>query len=140
MSRDEVEGLVHEERRALPALHLVLRRPYPILRRDVGMRLRTFISAHAFVVAIGGELRRIGDIAPTAEMPFSDVRRGVTGGFQLARQRRRLRIEKVHLLALAIACARLHETGDVPTRREISREESAARWRANRRSAVVAGE
>jgi hypothetical protein len=60
-------------------------------------------------------------------MPFTNVRCGVAGGFQRARQGWRRWIQEVGLATLAIAFASLKKARDSPASWMLARDEAAAR-------------
>src|SRR5262249_50738059 len=125
------------KRGALPALHFVARRPDPFGAGDIRVGLGALVGARVLVVAVGGKLRGIGDIASAAEVPFAEVASGVTGGLQDARETGRGGIEKIGLVTSPIAGASLEVARDAPACGKLAGDETTARRGADGRSAVV---
>src|SRR4029079_14235139 len=118
--------LVHYPLSSVPALHLVLARPDPVLGGDVRIWIQTFVIDQAAIVDGGRELGRVLDVAPAAQVPLANMERRVPGLVQRTRQGRGLRVEEVGHLTRLVSRAGLEITGDPPPRRELPREDAAA--------------
>src|SRR5262249_60065538 len=89
------------------------------------------------VVAVGGDLGGVAEVAPPAEVPLADVRRAVARGPQQARQRGGAWVEEIVLPAAAVAGPGLQETRDLPAAGVAAGQQRAAGRRADRRGGIV---
>ena len=136
MTSQKIQRVIHKITGALPAFDGIFGRPNPMRGGDAGIRLRTFVSPDVFIITIGAERRRVGDIATAAEMPFTEMSCVVTGRLQHPGERRRIGGQKIGLLAIKILGLVIEIGREIPTRRKHAGDVRAAGRRANRRIIV----
>ena len=73
VAHHEVERLVDEVARAVPAFHVVLVAPYPVRGGQFGSRIGAFPRRTVFVEAECGDLRGVFHVAAAAHVPFAEV-------------------------------------------------------------------
>ena len=138
VAHQEVERLVDEVARAVPAFHVVLVAPDPVRGGQFGSRVGAFPRRTVLVEAERGDRRRVLHIAPAAHVPLAEVSGGVPGVAEDAGHRGRFGGEVVGLFAGGVAFAGLEVGVDAPLHREHARGEPHARGRADRSGGIVA--